>query len=68
MPNIASKNKPYFFLQAGIPHANLTIALEPECASLYCQSLSKEKLGFDNFKKVGSKYLVLDNGGKLKFH
>ena len=43
------------------------IALEPECASLYCQSLPAEKLGglqTADFKKVGSKYMVLDNGGE----
>lgn len=46
----------------------MVIALEPECASLYCQSLPEEKLGaFSDFKKVGSKYLVLDNGGKQVF-
>ena len=50
-------------LQAGIPRGNLFIGLEPECASLYCQSLSEEKLGFTMFNKIGSKYLVLDNGG-----
>ena len=54
------------FLQAGIPQKNLSIALEPECASLYCQKLSPEKLGgFRNFKKVGSKYLILNNGGNI---
>ena len=49
------------FLQAGIPQKNLSIALEPECASLYCQKLG----GFRNFKKVGSKYLILNDGGNI---
>jgi len=49
---------------AGIPSRNLIIALEPECASLYCQELPAEKLGeFPDFKKAGAKYLLLDNGG-----
>ena len=44
----------------------MVIALEPECASLYCQSLSEEKLiGSSDLKKVGSKYLVIDSGGEL---
>ena len=43
------------------------IALEPECASFYCQNLPAEKLGglqTVDFKKVGSKFMVLDNGGE----
>ena len=51
--------------QAGIPRKNLTIGLEPECASLYCQQLPAQKLsGFCDYKKIGLKYMILDNGGK----
>ncbi|XP_060594731.1 heat shock 70 kDa protein 12A-like [Ruditapes philippinarum] len=56
---------------AGIPGANLTIALEPEAASLYCRHLpverhvgtdTKAKFSLAKFK-AGTKYLVLDAGG-----
>ncbi|XP_021355916.1 heat shock 70 kDa protein 12A-like isoform X2 [Mizuhopecten yessoensis] len=52
---------------AGIKSDQLTIALEPEAASLYCKHLPVEKMGgseqgFTCFSK-GSKYLVLDAGG-----
>ena len=60
---LVSFNFKSLFKQAGIPHGNFVIALEPECASIYCKSLSEEKLGSSSFKKVGSNYLVLDNGG-----
>ena len=56
----------YSILQAGIPDKNLLVALEPECAALYCQNLFEQKMGFNGFKETGSKYLILDNGGKLK--
>lgn len=50
--------------KAGIPKRCLVIALEPECASIYCQSLPEEKLRAKaDFKKSGARYLVLDNGG-----
>ncbi|XP_033742410.1 heat shock 70 kDa protein 12A-like isoform X1 [Pecten maximus] len=53
--------------EAGIKGDQLTIALEPEAASLYCKCLPVEKMcgseqGFTCFSK-GSKYLVLDAGG-----
>ncbi|XP_069129617.1 heat shock 70 kDa protein 12A-like isoform X2 [Argopecten irradians] len=53
--------------QAGIKGDQLTIALEPEAASLYCKHLPVEKMGgseqgFTCFSN-GSKYLVLDAGG-----
>ena len=58
--------------QAGIPGENLTIALEPEAASLYCRHLPVERhVGGDKTAKfslakfkAGTKYLVLDAGGK----
>lgn len=48
-------------VKCGIPTDALSIALEPECASLYTQSL-KDAQTVD-FAKAGTKYMVLDNGG-----
>ncbi|XP_048728151.2 heat shock 70 kDa protein 12B-like isoform X2 [Ostrea edulis] len=52
--------------EAGIPAHQLTIALEPEAASIYCKHLPVEKLEGANKISVfrpGNKYLVLDAGG-----
>ncbi|XP_053399659.1 heat shock 70 kDa protein 12A-like [Mercenaria mercenaria] len=53
--------------QAGIPEDMLTIALEPEAASLYCRHLPVEKCGSDKTSLAkfgpGKRYLVLDAGG-----
>lgn len=53
---------------AGIDNDNLTIALEPEAASLFCRHLPVEKTGGANQPslsqfKAGTKYLVVDAGG-----
>ncbi|XP_052795059.1 heat shock 70 kDa protein 12A-like [Mya arenaria] len=54
--------------EAGIPSDQLTIALEPEAASLYCRHLPVEKnkgskaASLAQFK-TGTKYMVLDCGG-----
>ncbi|XP_052280102.1 heat shock 70 kDa protein 12A-like [Dreissena polymorpha] len=54
--------------KADIAGSQLTIALEPEAASLYCQYLPTEKihgtagLTFD-VASTGSKYMVIDLGG-----
>lgn len=52
--------------RANIPSENLTMALEPEAASIYCKHLSLEQgqdqKGFSVFQE-GSRYLVLDAGG-----
>lgn len=58
----------FFVHQAGISRNQLMIALEPEAASLFCKYLPIEKLqgsegGISAFKP-GSRYLVLDAGGK----
>ncbi|XP_076077084.1 heat shock 70 kDa protein 12B-like [Mytilus galloprovincialis] len=54
-------------VKAGIPNNNLSIALEPECASVYCQHLSTDHLyGARNeysMKETGQKYVVVDLGG-----
>ncbi|CAC5392671.1 unnamed protein product [Mytilus coruscus] len=54
-------------VKAGIPDENLLIALEPECASVYCQYLrSEQMLGAENgFKpsEKGCSYMVVDIGG-----
>ncbi|XP_057299310.1 heat shock 70 kDa protein 12B-like isoform X2 [Hydractinia symbiolongicarpus] len=49
--------------KAGIPKANLSIALEPECASIYCQHKDVAEFQIALKNKPGTKYLVLDNGG-----
>ncbi|XP_053390946.1 heat shock 70 kDa protein 12B-like, partial [Mercenaria mercenaria] len=53
--------------EAGILKHKLTIALEPEAASLYCRHLPVVKLSNDKTTlstfAVGKRYLVLDAGG-----
>ncbi|KAH3831105.1 heat shock 70 kDa protein 12A-like [Dreissena polymorpha] len=51
--------------KADIAGSQLTIALEPEAASLYCQYLSSETLHGElfNTESTGSKYMVIDLGG-----
>ncbi|KAH3891131.1 hypothetical protein DPMN_015220 [Dreissena polymorpha] len=51
--------------QAGISSDKLTLALEPEAASLYCRYLPVQKDGESSLStlKAGKKYLVLDAGG-----
>lgn len=48
------------FIQAGISGDMLSLALEPEAASLFC---CKRELGVIQIP-VGCKYMVLDLGGK----
>lgn len=49
---------------AGIVSEQLTICLEPEAASLYCQFLPLDKFkGNVTFKGSSSKYMVVDLGG-----
>lgn len=48
-------------MQAGIPEAQLLIALEPEAAAMYCKSLPEQTLT-DTFKPH-KRYMVLDLGG-----
>ncbi|OWF51205.1 heat shock 70 kDa protein 12A-like [Mizuhopecten yessoensis] len=49
---------------AGIKGEQLTICLEPEAASLYCQHLPMDKFkGNVTFKGSTSKYMVVDLGG-----
>lgn len=55
-------------LQAGIKGSQLTIALEAEAASLYCQELrgdreDKGNLMFSESLKTGMKFVMLDLGG-----
>jgi hypothetical protein len=57
-------------LKAGILSKHLTIALEPEAASLFCQYLPVEKFsvgGQTKFSdaKPGTTYMIVDLGGKL---
>jgi len=57
---------------AGIRGDNLVIALEPECASIYCQTLPVDQLPQQiNINAVGVKYMVVDIGGgtvDITFH
>lgn len=55
-------------INAEIATGNLTLALEPEAASLFCQYLPSTKVTTDKGVEIecfksGSKYLVLDAGG-----
>lgn len=58
----------FYKFQAGIPTHSLTIALEPECASVYCQYLTAEHWKTDernfSFSNIGRKYMIVDLGGK----
>lgn len=64
----------YLLIQAGIKKENLIIALEPEAASLFCMHLPVDKMAIEGnmqqsmrispFSK-GTKYMVVDVGGKL---
>ncbi|XP_052083880.1 heat shock 70 kDa protein 12A-like [Mytilus californianus] len=47
--------------KAGIPRDNLTIALEPEAASIYCQTFPSP--GCQEIAEIGSRYMVVDLGG-----
>ncbi|KAH3842748.1 hypothetical protein DPMN_116252 [Dreissena polymorpha] len=51
--------------KADIKGSQLTIALEPEAASLFCQYLSTEQIHGESFdvERTGSKYMVIDLGG-----
>ncbi|KAH3771777.1 hypothetical protein DPMN_173106 [Dreissena polymorpha] len=54
--------------RAGIPSENLTICLEPEAASLFCQYLPVEKFSMGGEKgfsdsKPGTTYMIVDLGG-----
>ncbi|WAQ94596.1 HS12B-like protein [Mya arenaria] len=53
-------------LTAGIKEKKLTVALEPEAASLFCRHLPVERSGNETSLgklKAGQRYLVLDAGG-----
>ena len=52
-----------FLNKAGIPGTQLTLALEPESAALYCQS-GKHLSGLEPMNP-GDKFLLLDCGGIL---
>lgn len=59
----------YILFQAGIPGDSLSIALEPECASVYCQRLTSTNWKDNNSSlfSAGKKYIVVDLGGKMAF-
>ena len=59
----------YVLLQAGIPDNSLSIALEPEGASLYCRQVPVEaqQEGYETSLSsfcTGDRYIVVDAGGK----
>ena len=59
--------------QGGIKNEHLSVALEPEAASLYCRLLPVQKMakgatgGASSLSafKPGAKYMILDAGGKV---
>lgn len=57
-----------YFTQAGILDSHLTLALEPEAASIYCQRVPLEQMlsgKNESLKLPGKQYIVADIGGKL---
>ncbi|XP_064603037.1 heat shock 70 kDa protein 12A-like isoform X2 [Liolophura sinensis] len=56
-------------VQAGIPSEQVTLALEPEAASIFCQALLATKGSGgdmsdpDDISATGSRYIVVDAGG-----
>ncbi|CAG2218767.1 unnamed protein product [Mytilus edulis] len=71
VPAIWTDNSKQFMREsaekAGIHKDHLSISLEPEAASIYCQHLPTEKLsgaesGF-TMSKEGTKYMIVDLGG-----
>jgi hypothetical protein len=47
---------------------NIVIALEPECASLYCRNIDTVNFIGGNSSdifKAGSKYMIVDAGGEI---
>lgn len=60
-------------LKAGIPTDQLSLAIEPEAASLFCRHLPVEQIrGADGEASLsclapGKRYLVLDAGGIAVF-
>nr|XP_022294724.1 heat shock 70 kDa protein 12A-like [Crassostrea virginica] len=70
VPAIWSESAKQFMIEAaelaGIPRTKLTVALEPEAASIYCNTIPLTKFeggyGLGEFA-VGKKFLVLDAGG-----
>ena len=60
------------YFQAGIKRANLIIALEPECAAIYCSHLPCDQLQIEGDKgklkyaaEPGSVVMVVDMGGTI---
>jgi len=60
------------YLQAGIKHKQLSLALEPEAASMFCMKVPTIKTSTSDLSSsikefdVGTRYMVLDIGGKEK--
>ena len=61
------------FIQAGIKGSNLSIALEPECAAIYCSQLPRDQLQIEGDKgklkyvaEPGSVVMVVDMGGMVQ--
>ena len=55
-----------FVFQASIKSEKLSIALEPEAASLFCRHLSVDSFKGKNTISqlpIGTKYMILDAGG-----
>lgn len=61
------------WFQAGLKDSQLSLALEPEAASLYCRKIPVEiNTQKDGAKQIaslpeGAKYLVLDLGGLFHY-
>ena len=57
------------YIQAGIETNNLSIALEPEAASVYCKYLPSHQLTQEQMSRSmfqpNAKYMVVDLGGNI---
>ncbi|WAR14067.1 HS12B-like protein [Mya arenaria] len=51
----------YFAVKAGVDPSRLQLALEPECASVWCETLGMDVKGAVAIQ--GSQYMVVDLGG-----
>jgi len=55
----------FVHFKGGIDGDHIKLALEPEAASIWCQQVNVGK-GLE-FSRTGSKYMVVDLGGKFYF-
>ena len=67
-----TKQNIVLLFKAGISEGKLTIALEPEAASVYCrylplQATNQEQSSAISDFQVGIKYMIVDAGGESDY-